>query len=345
MNIKRMEGVRLKRILLILFSVILIISLVACKKNDFEAFTNAAKKTDNLKRGQESIDLKMVIDFNTEGLTPEEIKKLNYFKKIETKINTTNDEELNKTIGRIYFNFAGLGFDAVFYNDGEKSFLKMPIIGKYMVFDEEFIENYSKDINISNEENKFISEENLEEIKKKWLDMIKSDDVFAGKDSAMTTSDGEVKVTEYNIKLTDGQFKNFLKEFLKIIYSDEAIKENIEKYIKRSVANDIDINSDEFFNNLKKGLEESKIENLSYKAHIDIDGYIIKESINFDIKFDGESSDRMKGFKYFFEVNRWSIEKEQQFEFPQLTKENTLDQDEIEQGVPFMFEDILKKNE
>lgn len=335
----------MKRILLILLAVILIISLAACKKNNFEAFMNASKKTDDIKRGQESIDLKMALDFNTEGLTPEEIKKLNYFRKIETKINTTNDEELNKTIGRIYFNFAGLGFDAVFYDDGEKSFLKMPIIGKYMVFDEEFIENYSKDINISNEENEFISEENFEEIKKKWLDMIKSDDVFAGKDSVMTTPDGEVKVTEYNIKLTDGQFKNLLNESLEIVYDDEAIKENIEKYMKQSDENDIDINSEEFFDNLKKGLEESEIENLSYKAYIDIDGYIVKESINFDIKFDGESSEIMKGFKYFFEINRWSIEKEQKFEFPQLTKENTLDQDEIEQGVPFMFEDVFEKNE
>jgi len=116
------------------------------------------------------------MDFNTEGLTPEEIKDLNYFKNFEIKFNLTFYDVLKNTIGRSYFNFGGLGFDAVFYNDGEKSFIKMPIIGKYMVLDEKLMENYRVDKDVENKEKECISEKTIEELKNKWIAMIKKDD-------------------------------------------------------------------------------------------------------------------------------------------------------------------------
>lgn len=333
----------MKKVFVIFLSIILIISLTACGKNDFEAFINASNKTSNIKKGQEDLTLNLNLDFNTEGLSSEQLKELNYFKSIEARFNTAYDKELEKTISRTYFNFGGLGFDVNFYDNGEKSFIKMPIIGDYMLIDEELKGNFTQDMEAEGAEGEFISEEAFKAIKDKWLNIIKRDDVFAGKDSVMTTPDGEVKITEYSIKLTDEDFKTFLNESIDIIMDDKNLKENITKYIKLDNEGKEEINIQEFFDSFEKSLEQSKIKNLKYKAYIDIDGYIIKEVLDFHIKFEDMSMNRMKELKYSFEINRWSIEKEQKLEFPELTEENILDPEEVDQGVPFIFENVLEK--
>lgn len=335
----------MKKILLIVLSLILIVSLVACKQNDFEAYMKSVSKTAEIKKGQQSIDYKMNIDFDTEGLSPEKIKDLNYFKNFESEFNLTYDDELKKNIARNYFNFGGLGFDAVFYYDGEKSFIKMPIIGKYLVLDEKLFDNYMEDTELANSEKEYISKEAIEKVEQKWLDMITRDDVFAGKDSIMSTPDGEVKVTEYTIKLTGEEFKNVINESADILLNDEVLRETIKEYIEKSTEDKIDLNLDEVIEDFKDGMKYSKIEDISYVAYIDIDGYIVKENIEFEMNFKNSEEHRMNSFKYFLEINRWSIEKEQEFNFPELTEDNTLNTDEVDQGVPFMFENIFEKNE
>ncbi len=334
----------MKRVFLILLSVVLIISLVACKKNDFDSYIKAVNKTNEITRGQQAINFKMNIDFDTVGLSSEEIKDLSYFKNFQSKFNLTFDNDSNKTIGRNYFNFGGLGFDMTFYNNGEKSFIKMPILGKYLVMDEKLMGNYLKDKDVENEE-ECISENTIEELGQKWIDTIKGEDVFAGKDSVMTTPEGEVKVTEYTIKLTGEQFKKLLTESGDILLNDKKLKETIEEYVRKAAKEEFDFDFDEVMNNFKEGIEESEFENLSYIAFIDIDGYIVKEKMEFNIRFIGEKYEEMNGFEYYLETNRWDIEKEQKFEFPELTEENTMDNDDIDQGVPFMFESLFDKKE
>lgn len=330
----------MKRVLLFLLSVVFLISLAACKNNDFDAYIKAVNKTNEIKRGQQSKDLKMNMDFDMEGLSDEEIKKLSYFKSFNSKFNITFDNDLNKSIGRNYFNFGGLGFDMTFYRNGEKSFIKMPILGKYLLLDESLIDTYLKDEEIDKEEKKCISEKTIKELGEKWIDTIKRDDVFAGKDSVMSTPEGEVKVTEYTIKLTDEQFKKLLTESGDILLKDEKLKETIDEYVRRIREEESDFNFNDAISNFKEGIEESEFENLSYIAFIDIDGYIVKEIIEFSIRFRGQKYEGMNGFEYYLETNSWDIEKDQKFEFPELTKENTMDTDEIDKGIPFIFENL-----
>lgn len=332
----------MKRRLLILLSIILIVTLIGCQKNDFEDYIQSIKKTSEIRKGQQSMDIKINMDFDTEGLSSEEIKDINYFKNFESQFNLIYDDEADKTIARNYYNFGGIGFDTTFYDNGEKRFIKMPIIGKYLVLDEVFMDNYSKD---TDEKNKYISEQTIEELKNKWLTTIKKDDVFVSKASFMTTPNGEVKVTKYTVNLTGEQFKNLLSKSTDILQKDEILKETVEEYINKGRKKHKISDVDKLLNNFKESLKESEIKNLSYVAYIDIDGYIVKEEIKFDIKFVGNKLDKINGFEYYLDINRWDIEKNQEFEFPELTKENTLAPDEIEQGVPFMFENIFDKNE
>ncbi len=332
----------MKKILLIALSFALITSLAACAVNDFEAYMTSLDKTTNIVRGQQSMNFGMDIDFDTTGLTTDEIKELNYIKNFHSEFNLTYDDEVKKIIARNYLNFGGLGFDTVLYDDGEKTFIKMPVVGKYLVLDEDFLQRYIDDANNGEQ---YISNKSIEEIQKKWVDAINRDDVFSGKESIMSTPDGDVKVTEYTIKLTGEEFKNIINESANILASDEILRNTIESYIEKRADDKINIEYHKILKNFKQAMEEGEIKDLKYIAYIDIDGYIVKENIEFEMKFNSSDENKIKSFKYFLETNLWAIEKEQEFDFPELTEDNTLDPNDAEQGVPFIFENILKDEE
>jgi len=122
-------------------------------------------------------------------------------------------------------NFGGLGFDFDLFVNGEEIFMKLPIIGKYMKIDEMqssmMQQEQDGDIEI-------ISEETLDGINRKWLEMLKEEDIFRGKNIVLTTPDGEVKTTEYTIKLNDEQIKSLAVYGMDMLSNDKKLKESYE---------------------------------------------------------------------------------------------------------------------
>lgn len=333
----------MRKITILLLSVILIISLTACKQNDLKSFIKATKKTDAIKKGQEEVTAMLEFDFDTEGLNDEEIKALNYLKKVESKVHVTFDYDSKKIIARSYFNFGGLGFDSEFYMDRGRSFIKMPMLGKYIVLDDIITEN---DIEKDEEGmGKFMSKETFKAIKNKWIEIIKRDDVFAGEKSIMSTPEGEVKVTHYTIRLNEKQIKEFLNYSIDVISKDKKLKENIKAYLNQTSDEKVKMNFDEIYLQLKEILNASNIKGFNYDAFIDIDGYIIKENVEIEVDLRKSELKGINGIKFNLQSKRWSIEKEQKFEFPEIKEENILQFDEIDKGIPFMIEDIFKKDE
>ncbi|QIB27270.1 hypothetical protein [Caloranaerobacter azorensis] len=323
----------MRKIIILLLSIVLIISLTACGQDDFERFIEATKKTDAIKRGQEEIVTVLEFDFNIEGLSDEEIKALNYLKKIKSKFYITFDCESNKIISRSYYNFSGLGFDSEFYMNEGKSFIKVPIISKYIKLD---------DVTDENSQYEFMSEETCETIKNKWMEIVKQDDVFTGKRSIMSTPDGEVKVTNYKIRLDEKIIKEFLNYFIEVIYKDEKFKENFEAYLKQVSNEKVKMDFDKIYFNFKKMLDNSSIKEFNYDAFIDIDGYIVKESIEMKLELEKSMERVINSIKFSLQNKRWSIGKKQKFEFPEIKEKDIIPFEEIGKGILFMIEDIFK---
>ncbi|WP_427338351.1 hypothetical protein [Caloranaerobacter sp. DY30410] len=330
----------MRKIIILLLSIVLIISLTACRQNDFESFIEATKKTDAIKIGQKEIVTILEFDFDTEGLSDEEIKALNYFKKVESKFYITFDYESKKIIARSYYNFSGLGFDSEFYMNEGRSFIKVPILGKYIKLNDVTDENGSGKPKQSQYE--FMSTETFGAIKNKWIEIIKQDDVFTGKKSIMSTPDGEVKVTNYTIRLNEKRIKEFLNYFMEVIYKDKKFKENFEAYLKQVSNEKVKMDFDEIYFNFKKMLDDSDIKEFNYDAFIDIDGYIIKENIEMELDLKKSKGKGINSIKFNLQNKRWSIEKKQKFEFPEIKEKDILKFNEIDKGIPFMIEDIFK---
>ena len=332
----------MKRIFIIIFALLLALSLASCSSDSLGDYKKSVENTEQIRKGQTAGEFSMEMEFNTEGMTEEQIKALNYFKDMKGSFNVAYDDEMEKGIFRNYLNFGGLGFDFDLFVDGKEVFMKLPVIGKYMRIDELQAPMIKQP---GEEEMELISKETQDKIGEKWLGVLRAEDVFKGKDIVLTTPDGEVKTTEYTIKLSDEQVKSLAEYSIDILSKDEKLKENYEELIKKNADTLKDTSFEKLFSDIKENMKDYSSEGFSYTAYVDIDGYIVNEMMAFTLKVDNAKPSTAKSLSYKLDIKNWDINKEQKFDFPVLTEENTLDMDQMEEGIPFMMEDLFKNKD
>lgn len=329
----------MKRLLFAALALMLVISLSACNTSSLEEYKQASEKTDQITRGKVSGEFATKIELNTENMTAEEIKELNYYKDMKGSFNVSYDDEAGKSIFRNYLNMGGLGFDFEVFINGEEMFMKLPVVGKYMKLDE-------VEANVNVEENEeIISEETIDFITQKWISLMNDDDVFKGKDIVLTTPDGEVKTTEYVIKLNDQQIKTLVKESTDILSRDEKLKSFYRKYVEKSSEESNVKSFESILAELKTGIDNYNIESFMYTAYVDIDGYIVNETFEISAAVIDPEEKNLKAISYKLNLNNFDINKEQNFDFPVLSNDNTLSVDEMDESMPDMMKDLFNKED
>ncbi|MEA5094844.1 hypothetical protein [Sedimentibacter saalensis] len=329
----------MKRLLFAALALMLVISLSACNTSSLEEYKQASEKTDQITRGKVSGEFATKIELNTENMTAEEIKELNYYKDMKGSFNVSYDDEAGKSIFRNYLNMGGLGFDFEVFINGEEMFMKLPVVGKYMKLDE-------VEANVNVEENEeIISEETIDFITQKWISLMNDDDVFKGKDIVLTTPDGEVKTTEYVIKLNDQQIKTLVKESTDILSRDEKLKSFYRKYVEKSSEESNVKSFESILAELKTGIDNYNIESFMYTAYVDIDGYIVNETFEISAAVIDPEEKNLKAISYKLNLNNFDINKEQNFDFPVLSNDNTLSVDEMDESMPDMMKDLFNNKD
>lgn len=326
----------MKKIIIILLAAILALSLAACNTDNLAEYKKALDKTDQITKGQFSADFTSKMDYNTDNMTAEEIKDINYFKDMNGSFNAVFDDEAEKIILRNYMNLGGLGLDFDMYINGEEMVMKLPVVGKYIELNE--MQNSASFTQQPNNQ-AIISDETMKSIADKWVGLMKEEDVFKGKDIILTTPDGEVKTTEYTITLSDEQIRTLVKESLEVAEKDTTLKQFYDKYVVINI-NEEGFKFEEMIKSLKDNIENYNIESFKYTALVDIDGYIVNENITFAIK-SIKADLFLRGVEYNLDMKNWDINKNQNFVFPELTEDNTLDTDNMEE-MPDLMEDLFK---
>jgi hypothetical protein len=331
----------MKKLLLMIITLLLAVSLISCTTNSLEDYKKAAEKTEQIKKGRTAGEFSLEMEFNTKDMTEDQIKQLNYFKHMKGTFDVAFDDEAEQGIFRNYMSFGGLGFDYDLFVNGNEIFMKLPIIGKYMRLDELQTQMNSAQY----EEMELISADTQEAISEKWLGILRDEDIFKGRDIVLTTPDGEVKTTEYTIKLKDEQIKSLAEYSADILSRDEKLKENYRRYIQEKVGHMKDKAFEQFFSDLKDNMKNYTVDSFSYTGYVDIDGYLVNETVEFSMKTDNPGRASAERFSFRLEVKNWDINRPQQFEFPVLSEENTLNADEVNKNMPSVMEDLFKKKD
>lgn len=336
-----MKGrIEMKRITAVILMVLLALSLVACNTDSLLEYKKAAEKTEQIKKGHTAGEFSMAMDLNTEGMTDEELKELSYYKDMKGSFDAIYDEDIQKVIFRNYLNLGGLGLDYDMFMNGDEMFMKLPVVGKYIKLNEinsNFISEQHEDLKTEN----IISKETIDGITKNWINLIKKEDVFKGKNIVLTTPDGEVKTTEYTIKLNDEQIKKLVLDSMDIVSKDEKLKVFYDG-ITKNIEPIADTTFEEQLSNIKESIDDYTVESFSYMAYVDIDGYIVNEMIELSLSVDNKDNGRLTGLNYKLGIKNWDINKDQSFEFPELTDDNTLKLDELDENNLNMIEDMFK---
>ncbi len=324
----------MKKIVCLALMPVLMLALTACNTNNLAEYKKALEKTEQITRGQTQVEFSSNVDINTEGMSAETIKELDYYKEMKGSFNVAFDEEAKKSIFRSYINFGGLGLDYdLYFNDGE-IIMKLPIAGKYMRMNE--VNNPSA-IEESKVNGEIISESTIKAISEKWVELVNEENVFRGKNIILTTPDGEVKTSEYSIALSSQQIKSLFSEVVDSISKDTNLKQLYEEYRAKENKKSFE----DVIKLLRDNAENYSVENFKYVALVDIDGYIVSEDIEFHIKAEDKSL-IIREVDYKLNVKNWDINKEQAFEFPVLNDKNSIKADNAKE-IPDVMKSLFDK--
>lgn len=336
-----------KSISLVLVVLLAIVAMWGCSDKSYEDFTAAVEKTDAVQKISGETDINIKMDIDTEGLDEKVKKNLDMLKDIKVENVFRKDKEANMTVSDIYVSLGGFGFDIEYYDDGEKPFIKMPMMEKYVYLSDfekmsgDNGENGSVDPSSTSafkNPQDFISEESIEKIGKLWNESIQRENVFKGSKSLIDTPEGEVKATKYQIKYGDELFKELVSETIKIIANDPKFKEQGMNMLSEG-ADDEDKSLEEALANIH---EDMTINDFTVENYIDIDGYIVKEDILVDIGIKGEGKGYMKSFRMEISSKYYNIEKDQEIQMPDKTGLQFLKDEELKDGLPKLFENMFK---
>ena len=316
---------------------LMVILLSACNTNNLAEYKKAAKNTDQIIRGQTTGEFSLITEFDREGLTPEEIRELNYIKDMSGGFSVVYDDEEEKSIIRNYFNFGGLGYDFEVYINGEEMFMKLPVVGKYIKIDD--MSSLSDEMYQTEDE--IVSEDTIARFSKKWLSLMNEEDVFKGKDIVVTTPDGEVKTKEYVIRLNDEQIKILLKDSVEIFSKDNNLKKLYEENIRTMAEPLKDKTFEEALLDIKNNADKYYVENFTFTAYVDIDGYIVNQIIEVFLKAKDVDKGGVESFSYSLNIKNWDINKKQSFDFPVLTDENTMNIEDMDGDMPASMKDFF----
>lgn len=334
-----------RKLLATMLTLILVtIGLSACSDKSYENYLKAVEKTETVTKYSGDFNMKMSADINTDGLSDAELRNVSLYNNFEVINSYKSDQDEGLLESNIYINFGGLGFDIKYYDDSKKAFLKMPIIEKYVYMEDLSSLSSASDIESMymnfDDISEIISDEAASELTKLWRDAVEANNVVRGKESLIETKEGEIKATKYIIKYEDKLFKELILDSMLILYRDDKFMEsgllNIPSPSKEMADIDIEKIKTEFIDLLV-------IENFELNSYIDIDGYIVKEELNFVIKTGLVDSNPLDKISINYSYKIYNIGKDQKIIIPSKEELEFMTSEELEIGLPSLFEDVFSR--
>ncbi|NLM59187.1 MAG: hypothetical protein GX194_08750 [Clostridium sp.] len=177
-----------------------------------------------------------------------------------------------------------------------------------------------------------------DEIKRIWTESVKDEIIANEGNSFESTPEGDIKVNQLSLELTDQKAKNILDNIFNIISQNEAIKKFSNEMAIRFF--DGDVSEEEtkevvegFFDKLADFNEEINdsftINKLKLTAKIDKDMYIIDEMLEGELIIkDGTEGEAVLSFE--INTTRWDIDRDIKIDIPKINENEIISGDEAD---------------
>jgi hypothetical protein len=310
-----------KKLSIKLLAAILIMMMLSagCSTNALLDYNNAVRKTEDITRGKMSLSIKVENTFSTEGLSEEAISNLKKFEKVEMSMISSFDNNQAKSINDVYVNLGGMGIDSMIYSMEDYAYIRLPMLNEYIKINLDELD-MTPSMDTSGTENL------VRRVTKEWTELLETENVVKGERSIMTTEDGEVKVTKFTVNPTEDQLRLLIKKIIAIVRSE---KDALEKFIQFANT-DGGMDFDTLVSSVEQEIEEMEKITFNSVAFIDIDGYIVKESIEIHFEnYDPKPSQVIKRTVVISQEN-WDNEMEQNIVIPDIAPEDLVDMNEAE---------------
>jgi hypothetical protein len=336
----------MKKILCVSLLVITILSLVitGCTSGSImNQYKQALEQTGKIQRFSELMEFTTDLDFSNLDLTLEEKKRMDMYSSVKGSFVAKHDKERGISFLDGHIDMKNLGFDVKIYENQEMIVALMPIFSKYMVI--------HKDQDRSSSEKKLpVIQVDQEEVKNLWNSMITKSNVQKLGNKMVSTNEGEIRATAFEVTLQDAEIKKLGKTFIQAVLKDPETKKSFMKFISDipQADNEEQISRteedfEEFLNHMEKGIDQMKINEFRHTGSFDKDHYIVEENVRLNYDIETDSSKNIK-VSYDMQITRWNINKIFDFEMPTLTEENSFTVDQLNENTPKLIEDMFKSS-
>jgi len=328
--------------------IMVLVVVTGCSENTLEDYKEALIKTENIEQGKSEIRVDLNMTFETEGLDEETIRELKTFENIVFEGKTSFDmkEESRKVVSKNFISLGGLGIHVDYHQDGDRVALYIPMVGKFIDLNMSDMENMSPENEKLGELTQVdLSDETLRSLDVLWRETFEADDVIKGEKSTMETPEGDVRVVKFTVTPDEMQIKDFVFDAVNILINDESVKELTSLMREKSVDGEtalIDVEIlDDFETQLNEFMQSWTVKSFEVVDFIDVDGYIIQSNTNLEIETTSLNAGAMKSMVLTITSDIYEIEKGQNIEFPELTDDNSISIDGLQQGLPSTYENLI----
>lgn len=327
----------MKKTIFILLALSLVFGLMGCSKSNMTEYSNAVKKTAELKKGEELLEIKIKNEFDLSKFTEEGKMIFGLFEDISLSAKGKIDKNQKKQMVETNLKIAGFNTDFNLYALDDKFYIEIinPVVNdkKYIEFDQ------AEQIIVLDDDVPQIglSEDTIKKIKDKWLDMVSEENIFKGKNILITTDSGEVKATEYTININHEQFIELSSYVIDTIIANRDIHkilESEEGFSSEKINN--------LFNIVKYRLENAIDLGYNYKAFIDKDGYIVEQNMEFVFLSDQIYGLPISKSEISIKSQILNLGKTPKFEFEEPNENNTIKIEDMMKGIDMNTLPILK---
>ncbi|MDF2547477.1 MAG: hypothetical protein K0R93_2375 [Anaerosolibacter sp.] len=326
----------------LLIIIILSLFITGCTSgNIMNQYMQALEQTENIQRSSELIEFTTELDFSDLDLTLEEKKQLDMFSSVKGSFVSKHDKEKGISFLDGHIDMKNLGFDVKIYEDQERIVALMPIFSKYMVI-------HKDQDPTSLQKNFSMIQIDEEEIKTLWNSMITQSSIQKIGNKMVSTNEGEIRTTAFEVTLQDAEIKKLGKTFIQTILKNPETKQSFMKFMNdMPTGEDADqfLNTEEdfeeFLGHMEKGIDQMKINEFRHTGSFDKDHYIIEENISLNYAMEVEPAKNIQ-VSYVLQITRWDINKSFEIEMPDITEENSFTLDQLDENTPKLIEDLIK---